>query len=128
MTQGRSVKRGYKSGGKGGVWSTERFGRSLKGLLFPCSATAALYWAAGAARRSKKRSKTSALGKRWGVCSWFEAPSAVNAAGLSRWERSAGWCGLLGLPASGVGPGGFPLGLRSGTASPPLCPVVIQRS
>uniref|UniRef100_A0A452U147 H3 histone, family 3B n=1 Tax=Ursus maritimus TaxID=29073 RepID=A0A452U147_URSMA len=34
MTQRRSVKRGYKTGGKGGVWSTERFGRSLEGPLF----------------------------------------------------------------------------------------------
>ncbi|XP_025783317.1 galactokinase [Puma concolor] len=34
MTQRRSVKRGYKSGGKGGAWSTERFGRSLEGPLF----------------------------------------------------------------------------------------------
>lgn len=65
VTQTRSVKRGYKNGDIGGVWSRAVW--SFVGVvsLFS-SAIAALCWAAEAARQQDKRPKTSALGK----CSW----------------------------------------------------------
>lgn len=63
MTQRRSVKREYKNGDIGGVWSRAVWSFVRLASLFS-SATAALRWAAEAARRQEKRPKSSVLGKR----------------------------------------------------------------
>lgn len=65
MTQRRSVKRGYKNGDSGGVWSRAVWSFVGAASLF-WLVTAALRWAVGAVRRSEKRLTASTLGK----CLW----------------------------------------------------------
>lgn len=66
MTQRRSVKRGYKNGDSGGVWSRAVWSFVGATSLF-WLVTAALRWAVGAVRRWERRPRASALG----TCLWI---------------------------------------------------------
>lgn len=119
MTQRRSVKRAYKNGGVEGAWSAERFGRSL-GLCRFLARRLRLFFG----QRKRRGGRRSGLKvRRWvgirGVARGcgFCQPLPPRAAAVG--SRAAGSVRAAGV-GSGMGSGGSPLGLCSGTASPPF--------